>query len=471
MINFPYHSIFFVGIKGVAMSNLAVILKKLGKKVTGSDVHEEFITDQLLQKHSINYSIGFDKDKIPDDCDLVIYSGSHKGIENPQVNEAVNRKITIMNQAEVLGLIIKNFRKSIAVCGCHGKTTTSSLLTYALLKLKKNPSYLIGVPFFGQYQGADMQDSDYFIVEADEYGINPPIDKTPKFLHLNPLRIICTNIDFDHPDVYENIEETKKAFLKFFGNKQLILCGDDENIRVILSQLDPAKITTYGFSFNCDMQIMNDNSIKYGSVFEIQDLRNNISLGKYEINLFGKKNISNAAAVIVILLQLGFKPVEIAQSLKGFVGAERRFEKKFELNETYIFDDYAHHPNEIKATIDAARQHFPNKKIIIIFQPHTFSRTKALLYEFEESLSLADKTYILPIFASARENKAEFHISSNDIVKNQGSNKTMVVVEDHAQLIKQMYKDVQKGDIIITMGAGDVYKLKDDIIKVIKELK
>ena len=190
-------NIFFLGIKGVAMANLAVILKKMGKNVTGCDIEEEFITDKLLKDNKIDWTVGFDQDNIPKETDLIVYSAAHGGTNNPLIVEAIKNKVNVISQAQLLGELMDEFENKIAVCGCHGKTTTSSLLVYALNKLKQRPSYLVGVPFLLDIQGEIFR-KKYFVVEADEYGVNPPTDKTPKFNLLNPNYIIATNIDFDH---------------------------------------------------------------------------------------------------------------------------------------------------------------------------------------------------------------------------------------------------------------------------------
>src|SRR3989338_1660610 len=229
--------IFFLGIKGVAMTNLAVIFKKLGKDVTGSDLSEEFITDSILRNFGITFQLDFDPKKLPNNIDLVVYSAAHQGDRNPQVIEAKKRGIKIRSQAEILGELIKKFNLKVAVCGSHGKTTTSSILSYALIKLGAKPSYLVGAPMFNSYPGGDFNSRDYFVIEADEYGVNPPYDLTPKFHFLNPDYILCTNIDYDHPDVYPDINSTKAAFLKFFNSKKLILCLDDEPTTQLINQL------------------------------------------------------------------------------------------------------------------------------------------------------------------------------------------------------------------------------------------
>lgn len=463
-------NVFFIGIKGVAMANLAVVLKKLGKKVDGSDVNEGFITDKLLKSNKINWRLGFND--LPEGVDLVVYSAAHGGLGNPLVIEAKRRSIKLVSQAELLGQLMRDFEIKIAVSGCHGKTTTSSLLSYALNELNVKPSYVVGVPFFTDYQGADNQGKKYFVVEADEYGVNPPQNKAPKFFELNPDWIICTNIDFDHPDVYRDIEETKKAFLKFFGldpdfrrddeySPKLILNGDDKNLLQSINRLKNKNIITYGFSEKAKYQIIDWKIKENHSEFRIK------RVGEFIISLFGKHNISNAAAVIVQLLQLGFKAEDIKKAILNFKGAERRFEYIYNKSDIYLFDDYAHHPSEIRATIEAAKNRFPEKRIIVIFQPHTFSRTRFLMKEFKESLSSADLGFILPIFSSARESKMDFKIDSKDIIKGK---KNLFYVGSNEELIYQLENTVKEGDVIFTMGAGDVYKLKRSIIKIINGL-
>lgn len=433
------------------MANLAVILKKMGKVVTGSDLAEEFITDEILKKNKISYSVGFQHEHLLKGTDLVIYSAAHGGTNNPVAIEAKNKKIPVISQAEILGELLKQFKTTIAVSGCHGKTTTSSLLSYALIQLGAKPSYLVGAPSFSGHLGGDFDDKEYFVVEADEYGMNPPQDLRPKFHFLNPDYIICTNIDFDHPDVYKDLANTKEAFLKFFDNKKLIVCADDTNLQNLHQ--------TYGFSKDADYVISNVKTNETSTTFSLGG--NNFS-----ISLFGDKNVSNTAAVIVMLITLGFKINEIKKAIKDFAGAKRRFEKVFENSNYSLYDDYGHHPHEIEATIAAARKHFPNKRIVIIFQPHTYSRTQMFLKEFANALSMADYSFILPIFPSAREDNSTFSVRSDDIVR-QANNKNMICVADSATLIDRLNSTIQKGDVIFTMGAGDVYTLKDEIIELL----
>lgn len=466
-------NIFVVGIKGVAMANLALILKKMGKHVSGSDLEEEFITDELLRQNSISYSIGFVPFVLPKNTDLVIYSAAHGGTNNPQVVEAKKRKIKVISQAEILDQIIQKFKIKIAVCGCHGKTTTSSLLSYLLVRLNLKPSYLVGAPQFNDFWGGDYQKSNYFIIEADEYAVNPPSDKTPKFHYLNPNYIIVTNIDFDHPDVYENIEEVKKSFSAFVKKKQvkkIIACYDDIDLQTVLNKVDKNKILTYGFSKEADLVLRTVETHCNASLQNFQVFFHGKNLGEFSLSIFGKHNILNAGAVILFSLMQEFNIQEIKKAVKNFKGAKRRFEQIAYFNNTYLFDDYAHHPAEIQATIQAVRTAFKKRRIIIIFQPHTYSRTKALKNQFAKTLSQADYSLILPIFASVRERALDFNISSKDIeqaVLNQKKD-NVYSFSSRFELLERLKTILQEGDVIFTMGAGDVYALKDDIIEIIK---
>ncbi len=470
-------NVFFLGIKGVAMANLAVFLKKMGKSVNGTDTNEVFITDELLQKNKIIYITGFDPDSLPEETDLVVYSAAHGGVNNQLVKTAINRKINIISQADLIGEIMKEFEINIGVSGCHGKTTTSSFLAYALDKLKAKPSFLVGVPFFTGHQGVSYQGKKYFVVEADEYGVNPPFDLTPKFHKLNPDYIVTTNIDFDHPDVYSDLEETKNAYLTFFKKAlngkiktPFIFRSDDKNLMDVAKKLPSSSFVTCGYDDTADYQIINPKVTEEYSYFELVEKTDGKNLGKFRITVPGKMNIGNAASVVVTLIVLGFPLNKIKEAIDGFGGSERRFEKVYKNESFYFFDDYAHHPSEIKTTINAARERFPGRRIVVIFQPHTFSRTATMLDDFAISLSDANLALILPIFASAREDVTKFKITSNDIA-NKALNNKIVAFDDKNNLMDHLRTVILPGDIIFTMGAGDVYKMKDEIIKILENKK
>ena len=342
-------SFFLLGIKGTAMSNISVMLKQMGKSVTGVDINEEFITDKVLRDNEISYSTNFDDLSQINSCDVLVYSAAHKGEENPLALEAKRQGKLVVSQPELIGELVQRYKTSIAVAGCHGKTTTASLCAWALTKLEKNPGFLIGAPTFNGFGGGGMSYSDYFVIEADEYGVHPPVNKTPKLLFLHPTYTLCTNIDFDHPDVYSSLEDTKKTFLQFFSQAQhLILCASDPVLASLLPIKHPS-VVTYGLESKhdyCAEDILFEPDRTHFTV------RNKGTvLGTFTTQLFGEKNVLNALGVIALLFELGFGASEIQASILGFMGAKRRLELVWTDKNTYLFDDYGHHPAEIEATI------------------------------------------------------------------------------------------------------------------------
>ncbi len=461
--------VFLVGIKGVAMSALAVILFKMGYEVNGSDVKESFITDEELKKCGIIPKVGFDPNDITSNLNLIIYSGANKGKNNPQVIKALSLGIKTFTQTEYICQIMKDFDHSIAVTGSHGKTTTSSLLSYCLIQLGEKPSYMIGSSSFNNYSGGDFNGKKYFVFEADEYAVDPPYDNTIKLELYKPDSAIITNIDFDHPDVYRDIEHVKQVFLRFIDNTGRIhICIDDANSQEVLKKIDKSKIKTFGFSKEADLQITSFKIDYSGSKFNL--LHKGIDLEWFETKLYGEKNISNITGVVSLLLDLGFELRRIKDVIKDFKGAKRRFELIFKQGNTYLFDDYAHHPAEIEATIKAARSVFKNKRLVVIFQSHTYSRTQKFLKEFTQTLSLADLIYIMPIFSSARENEKEFNVTSQSIVDTARQNIQMKSLSNKDELLAELKKNLKSGDVIFTMGAGYLNNYSTDIIEVIKNL-
>lgn len=462
-------SIYFLGIKGVAMANLAIIAKELGYNVYGVDTSETFITDSILKEKNISYDQEFKKAQLPDHINTFVYSAAHGGINNPLSIAAKERGLEIISQPVFINRIMKEYKTKVAVCGCHGKTTTTSLLAYALTKLGENPAYLIGTSTFANNLpgGSAGGSNNYFVIEADEYGVNPPIDKTPKFLLLNPDYIICTNIDFDHPDVYESIEDTKVAFQSFFKDRKLLLNIDDPNIKSVLPSLKRSQYTTYGTDERADFQILNIRTVNFESVFDLHFKGKNI--GTFSINLHGIKNIGNTASVLAYLYLHGYAVGDIQKSIQGFVGAKRRFEKKAEIGSNLIYDDYAHHPHEIEATIQAFRSAYGKRRLVVIFQPHTFSRTLALLPQFIHALSQADLVYMAPVFASARET-VNIEIDYSLLIRSEIEKQHHTHVhlcDSQKTIIHRLQNSIQDNDIIVTMGAGDVYKLYHDIIGIV----
>jgi UDP-N-acetylmuramate--alanine ligase len=240
---------------------------------------------------------------------------------------------------------MKAHRHAISVCGCHGKTTTTSLLAHALVKLGKEVNYFIGTTVEGTSFENSSSNKEFIVAESDEFAVDPPQDKTPKFHLLQPTHVICTNIDYDHPDVYSSLEETKKAFLTFFEKpraENLFFCADNEPLMDVAKQLKNKPYKTFGFSPTADLKIENPHIDEFHSVFDL--VYQNVKLGTFNIDLYGNHNISNAAGVILCLLTLGFDVDDIRKAVAGFSGVKRRFELVGEENNIYLLDDYAHHP-------------------------------------------------------------------------------------------------------------------------------
>ncbi len=468
-----YTHVFIVGIKGVGMANIAILLKQMGSNVSGSDVGDEFDTDKTLTENQIRVISSFDKKYVPHDCDALVYSASNGGTTNPQVIEAKERGVPVFSQAEFINTISRGFRQVLAVCGTHGKTTTASLLVYLLNKLQASPSYVVGTSIFNDVAGGGFHGTNYFVFEADEYAVDAPRDRTPKLEYYSPDYAICTSIDFDHPDVYLSIDDTKKTFEEFFKKiaaktGKVILCLDDNNLRDVSKRIFKGAIVSYGQTEEADYQIKNLSTQHQMSVFEMWF--NGNLLGTFQTRLFGSKIVGNVCGAIVLLHQLGLHIDEVKKYLPDFIGAKRRFEYVGSTGGIDLYDDYAHHPSEITATLEAAREKFGNRRLLVIFQPHTYSRTEKLQNEFVEALSQFDQAYIAPVFASAREERSNFTITSKKLEQlAQKKNFTTITSYESIDELKAKLRQVVKmGDVVFTMGAGDIYKLKFDILSMLK---
>lgn len=454
--------IFILGIKGVGMAQLAIILHKMGKTVIGVDVPERFITDEELSAYPIEIIESFDIERLPSDIELAIYSAAHGGANNPVIQELNKRGVASISQADLIGELMTMFDKTIAVCGSHGKTTTSSLLSHALIQLGVEPSYLTGSSKFGEYPAGDFRGTNYFVLEADEYGVNPPQDKTPKFLKYHPTFTLCTNVDFDHPDIFENLTEVENAYESFFKQSEYVIVCSDSSEAVETVRKSGVQYESYGFDDNAAYRIINHESGRDGSRFDL--IYGETVLEGISIPLYGDHNILNAAGVVTLLLRLGFMPDDIRSAVANFEGAKRRFEVMHDADGLTVVDDYAHHPAEIEGIIQAVTVRY-GQKPIVVFQPHTYSRTQALLESFSTAFNGAKQTFILPIFASAREDVAQFSVTHEDVVKTARERGNEHIESCQGHEIASKLASYPLPEVVITMGAGDVYKLGSDIIK------
>jgi len=453
---FPYQHAHLVGIKGVAMTALAQLLRDCGTSVTGSDVAEEFVTQKMLTQLHLKIQISF-ADKLPDKTDCVIYTAAHQAINNPQVQAALTKKLPVFSHAEVLALFF-NQKHGIAVCGVGGKSTISAMIAWILTKLRQNPSYAVGVgKIIGLKQtGKYAKSSKIFVAEADEYVTNPtepnPQLRVARFSYLRPSIAICSNILHDHPDVYANEAATQTVFNQFFGQikKPRVLILNSASEKLLTTKV--AKLITYGVNAH-DTYFLEKNSETRDKVVTTTLHYKNTTY-KVSLAVPGFFNLLNATAAIAACVAAGLPIAECIEAIRTFASTQRRFENKGIHNGVQYYDDYAHHPSEILATITAAKDWEPNKRIVFAFQPHTYSRTKKLFSEFSEVLSRANEMLLLPIYASARE-QADTSIQSEMLLPSAKS------LSGIAELAEWCKKELKPGDVFITLGAGDIYQVHE----------
>lgn len=450
-------SIHFVGIKGVGMTPLAIIAKEADIKVSGSDIADEFITDEVLRRSGIVPMVGFSPSHLSSgstkrDIDLVITTGAHGGFNNVEVLEAKRKNIKVMTQGEAVGVFMKGeiFRREqigISVTGTHGKTTTTAMVATILKDCRLDPSFVIGTGnVLSLGSSGHFGKGKYFVAEADEYMTEPTFDKTIKHMWQHPKIAVITNIEFDHPDAYKSLDETREEFLEFANQLPkdgvLITCGDDPQVKKLLSEFKGRK-TTYGVSKEND--------------FAVDEVLKGVDLP-----VFGKHNRLNATAAFVVGLEIGLSKEQIKKGLIAFKGSKRRSEFVGKLQAgALLFDDYAHHPTEIQKTLKAFRDKFPNSKIVCVFQPHTYSRTKSLFEQFSNSFNDVDTVILTSIYSSLRE-KPDLTVSMPDLAKKIGAK--ALFLPKLSDVVK--YIDNQNfGNrfILITMGAGDVYKINEKL--------
>ncbi|MGL4662689.1 MAG: UDP-N-acetylmuramate--L-alanine ligase [Culicoidibacterales bacterium] len=423
---------YFIGIKGAGMSALALMLHDTGNSVSGSDVTTHYFTQDKLDERNIALYTFEDTEHILQ-ADVVICGNAFPDT-HPQIAYAKEQNLRVVRYHDFLGEVASRYQ-SIAVTGTHGKTTTTGMLAHILTDLRPS-GYLIG-----DGTGYLTKDAEYFAFEACEYRNH--------FHAYTPDYAIVTNVDFDHPDFFKDLSAVKKTFSELGKKvkKGLIVCGDDENARTI--DFGEKKVIYYGLSDFNHVRAENVSYTDAGIVFDLV-----VGLDRYEnqmVPFFGEHMLQNALAVIATSVQLGISVKEAIASLVSFGGVARRFSEE-NIGSNIIIDDYAHHPKEIEVTLKAIRQKYPTKSIVAIFQPHTFSRTEALMDEFVASLSKADTVYLLDIFGSAREDAGE--ISSKDIASNIPNGH---VLENNEVSI---LSDIEES-VIVFMGAGNVNELID----------
>jgi UDP-N-acetylmuramate--alanine ligase len=456
--------IHFTGIKGVAMTAVALCIKDMGIKISGSDVEEIFVTDRVLKDAGIVWQKGFGEKNLIPRPDLLITTAAHGGLNNPEVVAAVRMGIEVITYAEALASLAAT-KKLLSVCGVGGKGSTASMVASILYFSKLDPSFAIGMGNIMPLgtSGKYNNDGEYFVCEADEYAISPGVKNDPKFSLLNPFITVVTNIEHDHPDIYPTFEDTLKVYKKFLQRTQkdgiLIANIDNKNTQKILSDINVPKIG-YGFNKDADWKV---TDVHFGESITRYKLSGKSEQYDITIKLPGEFNILNSVAAFLVAKQVGIKPPKIIMELKRYRGAKRRYEYMGTKRGIKFYDDYAHHPGEIVSAIDAAKKWYPGRRVVTIFQPHTYSRTKALFDDFEKAFDTADVVGIMDIYASARES-ADDSISSKKLVAEIGRHKKGIYyLKGHNTALEWLEKNLIKGDIVLTLGAGNIFHLYNNL--------
>ncbi len=449
-------AIHFIGIGGISMSGLAEILIEEGFTVTGSDANESDLTRHLEAKGA-KVAYGQRAENITDDIDVVVYTAAVHP-DNPEFISAREKKLNILTRAELLGQMMKNYENAIAVSGTHGKTTTTSMITEVLLSADTDPTISVGGILNSISGNIRVGGPDLFVTEACEY--------TNSFLSFYPTTEVILNIEADHLDFFKDLKEIRHSFRLFAEklpeNGLLVINKDIDHMEDIIDDL-PCKVITFGKDQESRYQAHN---IRYDDLarasYELAvdgNVIDTITLG-----VSGEHNVYNSLAAAAVCSELGISLEMIKKGLKRFTGTNRRFEKKGEISGVTIIDDYAHHPQEIRATLETAK-HYPHKKLWVVFQPHTYTRTRAFLDEFADSLSLADEVILADIYA-ARETD-NLGISSKDIVERIEKKGVKVhYIPSFEEIETFILQNCIHGDLLITMGAGDIVKVGENLLGV-----
>lgn len=439
----------FIGIGGISMSGIAHILLKRGVKISGSDRTTSNITEILKNDGAIIYE-GHKAENITNP-DLVVYTAAIPA-DNPELIAAKEKGIPTMERADFLGELMLDYESPISISGTHGKTTTTSMLSSVLLHAKKDPTILVGGELNiigGNYRtGSDK----YLVFEGCEY--------VDSFLKFNPFAAIILNIEEDHLDYFSGIEQIKKSFNNFMKkvpeNGFVVVNADDKNVMDSLEGVN-CEVITYGARADFSYANIEFDENGYGS-FDV--INNEEKLCRVNLSVGGKHNVSNALAVFAAAYKMGIATEQIVDGIAMFTGTKRRFEYKGTFNGAKVYDDYAHHPTEIAATFDTANK-MEHNEIWVIFQPHTYTRTKALFNDFSQVLAKFDKTIITDIYAAREKNTVGI---TADMLADK--TKDACYISDFAEIAKHLKANVKPGDIVLTMGAGTITDLSKFLLDI-----
>ena len=453
--------VYIVGIEGAGTSALATMYGRLGYDVSGSDSGDGFYTS-VLGNEGIPVIKSFSADHVPSDADLVVYSTAYE--DNVEVDQARKLGLKTLSYPEAVGELTRE-KMSLLVTGTHGKTTTSAMLAEVLRSAGKDPSAIIGSRVRAWQGNALVGSGDMLVLEADEYQ-----DKLSYYL---PFAAILTSVDWDHPDFFPDARSYQETFLRFARripkHGALVFSADSASVRSV-AEVATCRTFSYGFDGGADVRIVSRETVDATESgpegvrqrFDIE--MEGGSLGRFELLLPGKHNAQNAAAVIALCSFLRVDMEAVRDCLSTFTGTARRSEYIGLYKGIPVYDDYAHHPEELRATLSAFRDAYPDKRIVAVFHPHTFTRTLALLPEFAQSFEEAGRVLVLDIYGSARESVGG--VSSADLVReiNRYVRDKAEYVPTIPEAITLLHETLELGDILVTFGAGDVYKVAEGIV-------
>jgi len=453
-----FNKVHMIGIGGIGMSGIAEVLLAMNFKVSGSDRSLSEVTDRLASLGAEIYE-GHSEENLKD-VDVVVYS-SAVTMDNVEIQEALKRKIPVIKRSEMLAELMR-LKYGIGIAGTHGKTTTTSMVGLVMLEAGFDPTVIVGGKLSGLGgTNARLGKGDFIVVEADEF------DRS--FLQLTPVIAAITTLEKEHLDIYRDLDDIKEAFVEF-ANKVpfygfVVLCLDEEGLREILPKIN-RKVITYGTSAQADVRAYDVSFSKTQSKFKVK--YHGESLGEIELNVPGLHNVKNSLVAVTIAKELGVDFGIIKSALKKFTGVYRRFEIKAEINDVMIIDDYAHHPTEVSATLSAIRSGW-DRRVVAVFQPHLYTRTRDFYADFAKSFLDSD-VFICTDVYPAREIPIQDVTGQliTDAAEKFG-HKNVIYVPDKKQIPDKLLEIVLPGDIVITMGAGDIWKYGEEFINKLKK--
>ena len=448
--------IHFVGIGGIGMSGIAEVLLNLGYKISGSDMKESETTERL-KKLGAEIAIGHRAENITSPHVVVISSAVTR--ENVEVVAAKEKQVPVIPRAEMLAELMR-LKYGVAIAGAHGKTTTTSMVATVLAAGGIDPTVVIGGKLNSLGTNAKLGQGEFLVAEADE--------SDGSFLKLSPTIAVVTTIDEEHLDYYKDIHEIKEAFLTFINKVPFygvsILCLDQPHIQALIPRVQK-RYLTYGMSQQADYQAKDVTLRALGSKFKVINHGND--LGWFELSVPGVHNINNSLAAIAVARELDVELEIICKGIREFSGVQRRFQIKGEVGGITVVDDYGHHPTEVKATLAAAASGM-DRRVVVVFQPHRYTRTQHLLEDFFTAFNQADHLIIMDIYAAGE--KSIPGVSGQalyDGVKKYG-HKDAIFIPDREKIIQHLTGMVKKGDLVITLGAGDVWKIGEKLLEILK---